>query len=395
MGLIKDDAILCEERGYGHCDNLVCHECVGNYALKNFIKQNGQVSTCHYCDRKRKTIKVEKLLEPIMSGIRFLYEDAEPYYFEKEYTCPTYFTYDLIHYELSDELKIDNPALLVDISKTIDNNIVWCDANPYSPKEHETELYSWHSFCELVKYKMRYIFYKGRNIVKEYDLSNPVDILEIIDIHIQEGNFVRMLSINKDLYRGRLHQENEDIKCVQGFGPPPKKLAKANRMSAEGIPLFYAAFEAETALKEIDNDSSNYAAIAHFKPKRPLYVLDLLKIKRKKIPSIFDEENRQKRSSILFLKLFAEEISKKIEKAPTIEYVPTQIVTEYFRYVFESKKFGIIDGIVYPSARNESGTCIVLFMDDEDYNDDEKCMVEKDKVRFREYQKNFSRSQIE
>ncbi|WP_315264419.1 RES family NAD+ phosphorylase, partial [Tannerella forsythia] len=45
-----------------------------------------------------------------------------------------------------------------------------------------------------------------------------------------------------------------------------------------------------------------------------------------------------------------------------IEYVPTQIMTEYFRYVFTEISDIKIDGILYPSSQN-GGNCYVLFFD--------------------------------
>lgn len=33
MGSAKNDAIICEERGYGHCYNHVCRDCIGNEVL--------------------------------------------------------------------------------------------------------------------------------------------------------------------------------------------------------------------------------------------------------------------------------------------------------------------------------------------------------------------------
>lgn len=46
-----------------------------------------------------------------------------------------------------------------------------------------------------------------------------------------------------------------------------------------------------------------------------------------------------------------------------IEYVPTQIITEYFRYKFATKKIEKIDGIIYPSSKDRRMNACVLFMD--------------------------------
>lgn len=386
MGLAKNDLIMCQERGYAHCDRSVCRDCVGNKVLKKYISKNGHMAHCRYCGQRRKVVTVENLLEPIMSGINFQYENADNYYFDGE-TPSSVNTYELIHYELSDELQITNSELLDDISNTIDD-ISWCEANPYIEKKYESELYSWHSFCELVKHRVRYVFYKSKNIVEEYDLSNPVNILETVEEYIKGLKLIRRLPRNIKVYRGRLHTEENQYNQVSDFGPPPVTKAKANRMSAEGISMFYAAFEESTAIKEIYN-SDEYATIAQFKTSRPLTVIDLTKLNNMSLPSIFDEEKRQLRSSVIFLKEFAKEISRKVNVYPSIEYVPTQIVTEYFRYVFNSDRYGAIDGIVYNSAQNDEGCCVVLFMNDLDFINDEKSMVDKHFFKYRQYKKQF------
>ena len=59
---------------------------------------------------------------------------------------------------------------------------------------------------------------------------------------------------------------------------------------------------------------------------------------------------------------FMADFQKGIEKdrLEHIEYVPTQVVTEYFRYLFKQDD-GKIFGIKYKSAQNESGISYVIF----------------------------------
>lgn len=59
---------------------------------------------------------------------------------------------------------------------------------------------------------------------------------------------------------------------------------------------------------------------------------------------------------------------KDIDSLPAIEYVPSQIVAEYFRFLFKDKDGEKIDGIKYWSAKNkdEKGICYVVFADHEE-----------------------------
>uniref|UniRef100_UPI0013D35F87 RES domain-containing protein n=2 Tax=Pseudomonas TaxID=286 RepID=UPI0013D35F87 len=45
------------------------------------------------------------------------------------------------------------------------------------------------------------------------------------------------------------------------------------------------------------------------------------------------------------------------------DYVPTQVVTEYFRHVYRTDDDHQIDGIIYPSSKT-GNKAIVIFADD-------------------------------
>src|SRR5262249_31382258 len=68
------------------------------------------------------------------------------------------------------------------------------------------------------------------------------------------------------------------------------------------------------------------------------------------------------RYALSFLHSFVQSLAAKVEPGNRehIDYVPTQVVTEWFRGVFE---FGNsrLDGILYPSTQNPGGHSVVLF----------------------------------
>ena len=85
------------------------------------------------------------------------------------------------------------------------------------------------------------------------------------------------------------------------------------------------------------------------------------------LPSLFDESMRHLREKVRLLSEFASVIAEPIQKDDKehIEYVPTQIVTEYFRHVFTVEGTAPIDGIMYRSSRRSGGVCYVVFVDNE------------------------------
>lgn len=66
---------------------------------------------------------------------------------------------------------------------------------------------------------------------------------------------------------------------------------------------------------------------------------------------------------VQFLYKFTDEISKPLahDGSEHIEYVPTQVVSEYFAQAFKHAKNKRIDGLIYPSAVAQRGKNLALF----------------------------------
>jgi hypothetical protein len=109
-------------------------------------------------------------------------------------------------------------------------------------------------------------------------------------------------------------------------------------------------------------DLPKYYAIGTFETSRPLRVLDLTRVKS---PSIFDMSETSNYDWQIFMAEFLHDFSSPIERDDRIhiDYVPTQVVTEYLR---DARLDGLppAEGIKYRSARNRRGICYVLFIDE-------------------------------
>src|SRR5205823_8543873 len=82
------------------------------------------------------------------------------------------------------------------------------------------------------------------------------------------------------------------------------------------------------------------------------------------IPSVFEAERRHLIGPLRFLHVFVEEVRKPIrrDQLEHVEYVPTQIVAEYFRHLYEQQTSQRVDGIAYRSAIVRGGPNVVLFI---------------------------------
>lgn len=139
-------------------------------------------------------------------------------------------------------------------------------------------------------------------------------------------------------------------------------------MSATGIALFYGAEDPATAIAEVTDGKNGCATVGCFTSTQPLTVIDLTSLPYG--PSLFDAARRHLRSPLEFLRTFAEEVSQSTDghspEEREVAYVPTQIVTDYFRHLRLPGTGKPVHGIRYRSARQPDAVCLVLFMGPED-----------------------------
>jgi len=96
-------------------------------------------------------------------------------------------------------------------------------------------------------------------------------------------------------------------------------------------------------------------------------VLDLTKL-----PPIgnFYTQPRYDRDRLIFLNEFVKSIAEPVvhDGREHIDYVPTQILTEYFRHRYRLHDKAQLDGIIYPSAQHKKSRAIVIFASPDDMN---------------------------
>jgi len=277
-------------------------------------------------------------------------------------------TYDLLFDQL--ELEINHEELRNVLLQTLGEK-EWCQKDPHGLLLDDDLLFSWQRLSRQIKHEARYVFFRLKTR-KEYSnesdlVREPHEIMEYLGSFISELNLIRTLPKNTKIYRARASNKGEKFKTVKELGPPDAVDAKySNRMSPAGIPMFYGSLEKKTTLEEIRDPNKNETVIvstAIFSTLEDIKVLDLTDVPS--TPSIFDENMRHFRLPLSFLNSFLADFMKPITKdgREHIEYVPTQVVTEYFRHIFKDIEKTQIQGILYPSSRLKKGKACVLFFD--------------------------------
>lgn len=301
-------------------------------------------------------------MDAVLRGVKYSFND------EANAGCPydsefpiDYFSSEYVLSQVLDSQGLEwSENLVADVARAFSNN-GWVDAPDgdwMGSYRHERLHWSWNSFSDAVKYRSRFHFHVS-NRVRHWgdDLVGIHEMLPFLGRLMRQHRMVRKLSADLVLHRVRLglHPTNE-----AELGPPPIEMVGAGRMNPAGIPYFYLACNEKTALAETRAKPNEPATISAWAPNREINVIDLTKFPM--CPSVFSEKRREY-DLVQFLYAFVEEISKPIEHdgREHIEYIPTQVVSEYFSQAFQYGGGKRVDGLMYPSSVIGGGKNLVIF----------------------------------
>ncbi|KAF5077220.1 RES domain protein [anaerobic digester metagenome] len=356
----SDLALEWASREFGDVPRkYICFKCIGDNGLKNFIKANAKYNSCSYCNRKNNdndSITLEMFLKHVQQSLR------------REYVIPE--NACIAHdgerwipepYDISDVLDLE-PIFSKhgEIEKDV---ISLLSGNEYSvPAYNGFEQYQdmWEKFVYFVKYKTRFMFFRDDFAIDQYD--DPRGILDAAGQLMHQ--IIRPIPAGTQVTRIRiLSESNRQMHACDLGTNTPERTKSTSRMSPAGIPLFYGADTLTTAVKEVAQSTKGghcYAGI--FETSRSSLMIDFTK--QIKVPSIYDQKNSHKRASKRFLERFSSEMALPVNKDgdENIDYVPTQIVSEFIRLMLKHNKKNI-DGIIYNSSQHQGGICYALFVD--------------------------------
>jgi hypothetical protein len=365
MGGAKNQMMKEYDQGYHSIyHKYICVDCVGDKSLKKLIKLKAVSRDCSYCGA-HSNIKIaaefDLVMHSINKGIRLEWDDPANagMAYEGGFCGDTYDTYELVHHEI-EELQDTNETFLDDVINSLTTG-EWCRIPVYGPSKKEKMLSSWSAFSYYVKHFSRYQF-----LLNPQELDESFDgrtipfgqILEVMKTSFDDHRLFRRFLVGDKIYRVRITDIGKKVLNYKDISAPPiEKARRPNRMSPAGISFFYGALEKKTAIMEALDSERNISKktlhIGTFKVQRSFSVYDLTHELR--IPGLFDP-NASQRDIILFLRDFRKQISIPIlqDGKEHIEYVPTQILTEYLMAQAET------DGILYRSSRNPEGRNIAL-----------------------------------
>lgn len=386
MGQVKQAWMEDESRGYTlpHSgEKYTCNEHFDDVYLKQHILDNAQPGQCSYCDSNAEVMDMHDFMGYIMTRITSHYGNPgdEALYLESSFyddndeeipgvkrvggfIAPAY----AMHFESTNELLFElelvanNDDLNDDIEACFLNDD-WIQHDPYAMTKGQELSFLWKTFARMVMHEQRFTFFKRKEFSGE-DFSEDnglMDILTELGNLISGNGLCKIISKETELFRCRFTKDGDIVRSFKDITSAPDNFAKQSRMSPAGISMFYGAFDYETAMLESSPDgilTKKPYVIGRFTTMTDLNILDLTNLP---LPSFWMPSDWE---GIGFLHSFSWEISKPIKRDDRIhiEYIPSQVFTEYLRYIYQPASIGIIDGVMYKSSlKGATSNNIVLF----------------------------------
>jgi hypothetical protein len=348
--------------------SFVCVECVGEEGLQEFIKDNAESKECTFCSDsgdEPRAADVALVTDHFRACVETEYDAAGNSLgwdnAEGGYQGQHWDSYDLVRDELELEFPNDVEDELFQVFVDCLDDIVWCQLKPYSLSPMKLGSLSWNAFCQVVKHERRFFFREHEE--QDRELFTASTVLTRIVEYAETLQLLVDVGPETPLYRAREHCPDRPWTTAQDLGPPPEERAKQNRMSPAGIPMLYVSQTPGVALRELRAVAGNYS-IGDFRLEKPTLLLDLTEIPP--VPSLFlefsDTLEYYPRPLLAFLHSVAYEMSQSVTQDDRvhIEYVPTQIVTEFVRSrtLSDGRR---VKGIRYRSSVGSDHWSAVLF----------------------------------
>lgn len=378
MSGVYEAYLEASERWYQESDHLTCSDHILDEYVQGRIREAADPNaSCTYCDGNpaAPVTLVQKLL---LGAVRSAFVDAsgEPVWDseDKEYHISPYTVGEAVEGYVDSLTDFDPLTDELYSCLQDDKDLLPADWN-YTSYGEALET-AWHRFADLIRHRQRYAFWLPElDDGSKYgdgssDYIQPSKVLHEVALLIDgdRSRLLREIDVDAEIWRCRTHPSTPpgNWDTAPELGTIPTKYAKQpNRMSAPGIPLFYGSLEAETAFAEVarrHDPSHDLVAEGAFTASRPLLVVDLTNLEP--LPSLFDPDvDSGPTRNPRFLQRFVADLSAPVDPAAElVDYVPTQVVTEFMIHALERvlPDVDCIDGIMYPSAARVGGSSLVL-----------------------------------
>ncbi|MEO3715950.1 RES domain-containing protein [Roseateles flavus] len=361
----------------------LCINCIGEAYLSTEVGVAGEEGECDYCGDTAPSISIDDLVERVEQAFtdhyartatnpdsweeRLMADRESSYCWERDGFPVREAIQDaagLDEEAAADVLEIleAKHALHHDKDNLGEESEFSSDAHYKRRQPNGLGLYlGWHEFEQSLKTRARFFSSAGEELLaRVFSGIDKIKTLAGRPLVLEAGPTTPL----DHLYRARVFQSDRMLEAAlcrpdYHLASPPPRIARAGRMNAQGISVFYGATREDVAIAEVRPPVGSRVAVARFEIARSLRLLDLTAASEAhEDGSIFDPSFKERLARAAFLRsLGARMVRPVMPDDETIDYLPTQAVADYLATANEPR----LDGIVFPSAQVEEGRNIVLF----------------------------------
>ncbi len=348
----------------------ICIRCIGDRFLRKRVRQLNKRVTCSYCLQEAHGCELEKLAVWV--------EKAFVDHFERTPTFPDGFESSLASdsdsgYEWDRSGLEAAEAIAVEIGA--ESNIAEDIRSILAGRHHDVESDRMGEETEFA----RDSFYREKEsdvgaFQQEWDLVeqtlktearyfSPI-VRGVLDrVFGQLGNLrtrarkpvIVTAGPDADLrsvFRARVFQNEKSLIEAMKFpakevGPPPPGKAKAGRMNAAGVSVFYGSRTEKAAIAEVRPPVGSDVMVAEFELVQPIRLLDVAALKSIFVRrSVFDPAYSEKKQRVLFLAMVSQLLARPVMPDDELAgYLITQVIADYLANVAN------LDGVLFGSAQ--------------------------------------------
>jgi RES domain/HEPN/RES N-terminal domain 1 len=360
-------------------ERRICIGCVREDVLrKQVVEVADEDTTCSYCGRLGQTISIDDLADFIEEAIErhFYRTSTEPEgieifvakegLWERKGQAIGELISDVAG--IGDDAAQDVRSNLEERNENFDHDATG-EENPFDedaqydekPPDDEELQAEWDSFEKTLKTENRFFSETAQATLTS--IFGGVGALKTIDgrsVAVRAGPDTEYLW----LFRARSFQNTERLRLAlmnpdRELGSPPAIAAKAGRMNAQGISMFYGSTNALNALSEVRPPVGSRVLVGRFAVVRRIRLLDLAAmLSIEVVGSYFDPEFMKRLAHAQFLRRVSRRMSTPVmPDDENSEYLITQAIADYLATQVSPR----LDGIIYPSIQSGVGHNVVLF----------------------------------
>jgi len=350
-------------------EKRICGMCVGETFLRDEILASGSEGKCSYCGDDGVTYSISELADRIGPVFEANYElsPSEPDAYQsmllrdKESNYDWFREGDSVEDVIAGLAEIDND-IAADIVELLSEQ---SDFNPFDDGGEEDPFGTEAMYVEkpFDQYRLESMWQAMSNDVLHRSRYFSTLVSEFLDelfedIHDKTGREgPALMTVAPDegiyLYRARVTYDRKKLRAIledaaRQLAAPHGRHARAGRMNAAGISVFYGAFTADTCVAEVRPPVGAQVVIGMFKLLRPVKLLDLKALEAVFVKrSFFDPKFQSDGEKCQFLRTLSRRFSAPVlPGAEDFDYLLTQVICEYLASIEPA-----IDGVIFPSVQ--------------------------------------------